>query len=100
MSVNPITNNLRLEVEILSFVSAGFVPLSLAALGYVDSLQKTKTRRVKPVGQVNSVKPVVQNEDKKVLATENLTLENVNKPVDIDNARAIKVVKNTAQKHS
>ena len=39
--VNPIFDNLRIELEILSFVSAGFVPLLLVFLGYADALNKT-----------------------------------------------------------
>ena len=39
--VNPIFDNLRIELEVLSFVSAGFVPLLLVFLGYADALNKT-----------------------------------------------------------
>jgi len=41
----PIFGNLTVELEVLAFVSAGFVPLSLVFLGYADSLNKTKPKR-------------------------------------------------------
>lgn len=41
--VNPITNNLSTEIEVLAFISAGFVPLLLVFLGYAESLNKTQT---------------------------------------------------------
>ena len=40
-----IFGSLATEIEVLAFVSAGFVPLMLTFLGYADSLGKTRRRR-------------------------------------------------------
>jgi hypothetical protein len=60
VEVDPLTGS-AWEVELVAFVSAGFIPLTLAVVGYAQSLQvadvDVKPQDVKPTVKSSAVKP-------------------------------------------
>lgn len=81
----PIFGNVNLEVEILAFLSAGFVPLSLVFLGYADSLNKTQTKK-RQVNVKKSVNAVSNTED----ILQPVETQTSNFPLPVDKAREAK----------
>ncbi len=80
----PIFGNVNTELEILAFVSAGFVPLTLTFLGYADSLNKTKPKK-----RQSTVKKSVSNLGKEdtdhATPVDALALANVARQAQADN---------------